>query len=177
VRVDGRKPQPACATDVPNTLQVLSNIGSYPTAFAILPLVPTERVLFRSSSVTSYTATLSYTATSTAPGAFRSNSALLEMVPLLLGKSVVIVNRYREGLLVQEEEMSHSHDAQTQEPSADWINSIEKLIRWIAPRTAGRARVLDRLADVKTARSDRRRLHNAFVCFRESSMHCTRKAR
>jgi hypothetical protein len=47
--------------------------------------VPTERELFRSSSVSSYTATLSYTATSTAPGAFRSNSALLEMVPLLLG--------------------------------------------------------------------------------------------
>ena len=121
-----------------------------------------ERELFRSSSVTSYTATLSYTATSTAPGAFRSNAALLEMVPLLLGKSVVIVNRYRECLLVhQEEEMSHSHDAQTQDPAADWINSIEKLIRWIAPRTVGRARVLDRLADVKTARSDRRRLHDA----------------
>jgi hypothetical protein len=58
--------------------------------------------------------------------------------------------------------MSHSHDAQTQDPSADWINSIEKLIRWIAPRTVGRKRVLDRLADVKTARSDRRRLHDAF---------------
>ena len=107
-------------------------------------------------------ATLSYTATSTAPGAFRSNSALIEMVPLLLRKSVVIVDRYRESLLGhQEEEMSHSHDAQTQDPSADWINSIEKLIRWIAPRTVGRERVLDRLADVKTARSDRRRLHDA----------------
>jgi hypothetical protein len=57
--------------------------------------------------------------------------------------------------------MSHSHDGHTEDPSADWINSIERLIRWIAPRTVGRARVLDRLAEVKTSRSDRRRLHHA----------------
>jgi hypothetical protein len=57
--------------------------------------------------------------------------------------------------------MSHSHDGQNQDPSSDWIDSIEQLIRWIAPRTVGRERVLDRLADVKTARSDRGRVHDA----------------
>ena len=43
------------------------------------------------------------------------------------------------------------------------LASLERLIRWIAPRTVGRDCVLERLAEVKTAAPDFGRLHQA-VC-------------
>jgi hypothetical protein len=56
---------------------------------------------------------------------------------------------------------SPSHECQTDDLSADCIDSLEHLIRWIAPRTLGRARVLQRLEDLKNARRETHRLHDA----------------
>jgi hypothetical protein len=41
------------------------------------------------------------------------------------------------------------------------LDSLERLIRWIAPRTVGRESVLRRLGDVKVAMLDRCGLHDA----------------
>jgi hypothetical protein len=57
--------------------------------------------------------------------------------------------------------ISQSHLCQTSDVSGDWIDSIEHLIRWIAPRTVGRERVFHRLADVKKARRETHRLLEA----------------
>jgi hypothetical protein len=43
--------------------------------------------------------------------------------------------------------------------AGEWIDAIEHLIRWIAPRTVGRDRVLQLLADVRSARRETYRLH------------------
>jgi hypothetical protein len=45
----------------------------------------------------------------------------------------------------------------------DRFNALERLIRWISPRTSGRDRVLQRLVEMKMAASDRWRLHHT-VC-------------
>ena len=45
----------------------------------------------------------------------------------------------------------------------DQVNALERLIRWISPRTIGRDRALQRLIEMQTAASDRWRLHDA-VC-------------
>jgi hypothetical protein len=55
--------------------------------------------------------------------------------------------------------------AQVPEPQmngivGEWIDAIEHLIRWIAPRTVGRDRVLQRLAGVRSARRETDRLHH-----------------
>ena len=57
--------------------------------------------------------------------------------------------------------LSQPHEHHTTDDSRDWLASIEHLIRWIAPRTAGRAGVLQRLADVKKAGKEIHRLHVA----------------
>ena len=56
---------------------------------------------------------------------------------------------------------SPSRKRHTVDVSGEWIESIEHLIRWIAPRTIGRARVLERLEDVKRAWRETDRLHDA----------------
>ena len=53
--------------------------------------------------------------------------------------------------------IAESHECQVNEVSREWIDSIEHLIRWIAPRTLGRERVLERLADVKKTRPETHR--------------------
>ena len=49
----------------------------------------------------------------------------------------------------------------------DWwderIDAVERLIRWLQPRTSGRARALTTLAAVRNALDDRQRFSNA-VC-------------
>jgi hypothetical protein len=57
--------------------------------------------------------------------------------------------------------MSQSPAVATNERSGEWIDSIERLICWIAPRTRGRQHVLQLLADVKDARPETHRLHAA----------------
>ena len=47
--------------------------------------------------------------------------------------------------------VSRANLGQTSHASADWVDAIEHLIRWIAPRTVGRRRVLQRLADLRHA--------------------------
>jgi hypothetical protein len=59
------------------------------------------------------------------------------------------------------EMMSQSQECQTNDVSDEWIDSIEHLIRWLAPYTVGRDRVLQRLADVKEARQETHRLYDA----------------
>jgi hypothetical protein len=61
----------------------------------------------------------------------------------------------------QDEMMSQPDEDQTTERSGDGMDSIEHLIRWIARRTVGRARVLQRLAEVKQAQRERHRLREA----------------
>jgi hypothetical protein len=61
--------------------------------------------------------------------------------------------------LRRDEMISQSHECPTDDVSGEWIDSIEHLIRWIAPRTVGRERVLQQLADVKKARRETHRLH------------------
>ena len=56
---------------------------------------------------------------------------------------------------------SPSRKCHTVEVSGEWIESIEHLIRWIAPRTVGRERVLERLEDLKRARPETARLRDA----------------
>ena len=51
--------------------------------------------------------------------------------------------------------------SRTNAMSGDWINSIEHLLRWIAPRTVGRQRVLQRLAELRQAQPERHRLNDA----------------
>jgi hypothetical protein len=74
--------------------------------------------------------------------------------------------RCRHGKTVRElrkadKMMSQPDEGRTTEPSGDGIDSIEHLIRWIARRTAGRARVLQRLAEVKQAQREIHRLREA----------------
>jgi hypothetical protein len=57
--------------------------------------------------------------------------------------------------------MSQSTELRTNDVSGDWIDSIEHLIRWIAPRTVGRQRVLQRLTDVRNAQRETHRLRDA----------------
>ena len=57
--------------------------------------------------------------------------------------------------------ISQSHECQTNDVSGEGIDSIEHLIRWIEPRKMGRERVLQRLADIKNARRETHRLHEA----------------
>ena len=57
--------------------------------------------------------------------------------------------------------ISQPHEYQMKDESGGLIDSIDHLIRWIAPRTVGRNRVLERLADVKKARQEIHRLHDA----------------
>ena len=51
--------------------------------------------------------------------------------------------------------------SRTNAMSGDWINSIEHLLRWIAPGTVGRQRVLQRLAELRQAQPERHRLNDA----------------
>ena len=63
---------------------------------------------------------------------------------------------------------SQPHEYQTNNVSGDWMDSIEHLIRWIAPRTAGRERVLQRVADVRSTRREMHRLREALcLLYRE----------
>ena len=57
--------------------------------------------------------------------------------------------------------ISNLQMSRTNAMSGDWINSIEHLLRWIAPRTVGRQRVLQRLAEVREAQPERHRLNDA----------------
>ena len=59
--------------------------------------------------------------------------------------------------------LSKKHESGINEVSRERIDSIERLIRWIAPRTVGRDRVLQRVVDLKKARLEIHRLH-ATVC-------------
>jgi hypothetical protein len=62
---------------------------------------------------------------------------------------------------LEDEMTSPSRECHTVEVLGEWIESIEHLIRWIAPRTVGRERVLERLEDVKQARRETARLRDA----------------
>jgi hypothetical protein len=73
--------------------------------------------------------------------------------------------------------ISQSHQCQTNDVSEDWIDSIEHLIRWIAPRTVGRVRLLQRLADVKKARRETNRLHDALCLLSRELDTLTRRRR
>ena len=67
--------------------------------------------------------------------------------------------------------------SRTNAMSGDWINSIEHLLRWIAPRTVGRQRVLQRLAELRQAQPERRRLNDALCLLsRELDALCPRSA-
>ncbi|HEY5618332.1 MAG TPA: hypothetical protein VIK60_10320 [Vicinamibacterales bacterium] len=57
--------------------------------------------------------------------------------------------------------ISQSHECQTNEVSGAWLDSIEHLIRWIGPRTVGRERVFQRMADVRKAQRETHRLQDA----------------
>ena len=57
--------------------------------------------------------------------------------------------------------ISNLQMSRTNAMSGDWINSIEHLLRWIAPRTVGRQRVLQRLAELREAQPERHRLNDA----------------
>ena len=57
--------------------------------------------------------------------------------------------------------ISNLQMSRTNAMSGAWINSIEHLLRWIAPRTVGRQRVLQRLAEVREAQPERHRLNDA----------------
>jgi hypothetical protein len=61
----------------------------------------------------------------------------------------------------EDEMMSRPDENQTIERSGDGIDSIEHLIRWIARRTVGRTRVLQRLAEVKRAQRELHHLREA----------------
>jgi hypothetical protein len=63
--------------------------------------------------------------------------------------------------LRRDEMISPSHECQTNNVSGEWIDSIEHLVRWIEQRTLGRERVLQRVADIKNARRETHRLHEA----------------
>jgi hypothetical protein len=59
-------------------------------------------------------------------------------------------------------QMHETHqEHHTDDVSEDWIDSIERLIRWVAPYTIGRERVLQSLADVRKARRETHRLRDA----------------
>jgi hypothetical protein len=57
--------------------------------------------------------------------------------------------------------ISQAHEYQTNDVTGDWMESLEHLIRWIAPRTAGRERVMQRLADVRNSRREMHPLRDA----------------
>jgi hypothetical protein len=54
-----------------------------------------------------------------------------------------------------------SHERHANNVSRERIESIERLIRWIAPHTLGRDRVVQQWVAVKKARRETRRLHEA----------------
>ena len=81
------------------------------------------------------------------------------MVQVLRGKSACLAARILD--LRGKEMISKAPGARTNVVSGDWINSIEHLLRWIAPRTVGRQRVLQRLAELRQAQPERRRLNDA----------------
>lgn len=54
------------------------------------------------------------------------------------------------------EDPQKNQECQTDDVSEEWIDSIEQLIRWVAPYTIGRDRVLQSLADLRTARATHR---------------------
>lgn len=57
--------------------------------------------------------------------------------------------------------ISQSHEHQTNKVSGEWIDAIERLLRWIGPRTVGRERVLQRMEDVKKVQRETHRLRDA----------------
>jgi hypothetical protein len=68
------------------------------------------------------------------------------------------VNRSRP---LEGREMIALHEYQTNDGSREWMDSLEHLVRWIAPRTVGHARVLQQLAEVKKAGEEIHRRRDA----------------
>jgi hypothetical protein len=58
---------------------------------------------------------------------------------------------------------SPSPELATNDWAGEWIDSIERLIRWIAPQTIGRSRVLQRLAEIRDAQAETHVLHSALL--------------
>jgi hypothetical protein len=56
---------------------------------------------------------------------------------------------------------SHEHQTKTNKVSGERIDAIERLLRWIGPRTVGRERVLRRMEDVKKVQRETHRLRDA----------------
>jgi hypothetical protein len=56
--------------------------------------------------------------------------------------------------------ISQSHKHRTNKVSGEWIDAIERLLRWIGPRTAGRERVLQRMEDIKKVQRETHRLRD-----------------
>ena len=81
------------------------------------------------------------------------------MVYVLRDKSARLASRVPD--LRRKEMISKLHASRMNAMSGDWINSVEHLIRWIAPRTVGRQRVLQRLAEVRQAQQERHGLRDA----------------
>jgi len=59
--------------------------------------------------------------------------------------------------------MSQPRGCQTNKVLRESIESIERLIQWISPRTLGRERVLQQLAEVKKVARESRRLRDG-IC-------------
>jgi hypothetical protein len=97
-------------------------------------------------------------------GGFAEHLRRLGMVQVLRAWDMRGRRRHKPPILDsrrEDEMMSQLYESETTERSGEGIDSIEPLIRWIAPHTVGRARVLQRWADVKQARRDAHRLHEA----------------
>ena len=72
--------------------------------------------------------------------------------------------------------ISQSHEHRMNNASGEWIDAIERLLRWIGPRTAGRERVLQRMEDIKKVQRETHRLRDDSACSCASSTSCIRQA-